>query len=97
MISAEHVFRADDNVVYRRVAGEGLLVPIRGRLADMQQIFALEAVSDLAWQQIDGNRTVHAVAELITHEFDVSLDIALADLGPFLEQLLSEGLISEVA
>ena len=94
---AREVYKKKDDIVYRKVAGETILVPISGRLADMQRIFALNPVGDLIWHELDGSRTLQKISEDIQSRFDVSSEEADADLEAFVAELLKEGLIEEVS
>ncbi|NQU41234.1 MAG: PqqD family protein [Lentisphaerae bacterium] len=93
MTSAVQCFRQSPDVVYRRVAGESILVPIRGNVADMQRLYALDGVGEFAWQQLDGQRSVADVAAAIAQAFDVDQETALTDLVTFLDQLLEQGVV----
>jgi len=87
-------FLPSPDVVHRRVAGESILVPIRGNVADMQRLYALDAVAEFAWERLDGTLKGDTIAEQITAAFDVDLERASADLRRFLGDLLEEGLIA---
>ena len=86
-------YKKKDNVVARQVAGEPLLIPIRGKLADMQQIFALNEVAQFIWKQIDGAHTRAQIAEAVVNAFEVSEEQAAKDLDAFLDVLLRESLV----
>jgi hypothetical protein len=83
------------NIVRRDIADEILLVPIRGELADMQRIFALDETSDFIWQRLDGQRSVEEILTAILEDFDVGADQASADLDTFIQELLDADLIQE--
>jgi hypothetical protein len=89
-------FVKNANIVRRDIADEIILVPIRGDLADMQRIFALDATSDFIWQQMDGNRSVGDIHAAVLNHFDVESDQAASDLNTFIGKLLDADLISEV-
>jgi len=91
------VYKKKDDIVYRKVAGETILVPISGRLADMQMIFALNPVGEFIWEELDGSRTLQQIREDIQSSFDVAREEANADLEAFIAELLKEGLIEEVS
>jgi hypothetical protein len=57
----ERVFRKREEVVSREIAGETILVPIRGKLVDMERIFSVNPVGAHVWQ----------VAELVEAELIV--------------------------
>ncbi len=81
-------------MVFREIAGELFLVPIRGDIADMQRIFALNRVAAHIWEQLDGIRTFDQLREGIVARFDVGDDVAGKDLRHFIEALIEAGLIA---
>ena len=95
MIDASQCFKQSPDVVHRRVAGESILVPIRGSVADMQHLYALDAVAEHAWSCLDGKTSVEGVAESIAELFEVDVNKAQPDLCAFLEQLLEQGLVEK--
>jgi hypothetical protein len=90
------LYRKKDDVLARRVAGETLLVPIRGKLADMQRLFALNPVAEFVWQQIDGRTGIECIAAAVTENFEVDEAEADADVREFLAQLVQAGLAEAV-
>lgn len=96
MSSAARVFEKAPDVVDRRIADETLLIPIRGRLADMQRIFALNPVCEFIWGALEGGSTPERIAEQVTEAFDVDSVEAERDCREFLAQLVTEGLVREV-
>ena len=89
----KEIYRRKEEIVYRKVAGEAILVPIKGKLADMQRIFALNPVGEFIWDEIDGSKTLQQISEDIRSRFDVTREDANADLEAFIAELLKEGLI----
>lgn len=87
------VYRKTSDLLTRQVAGETLVVPVRGKLADMQKIFALSAVGERVWSLLDGTRSVEQLRDGVVEEFDVDPAAALADVSAFLGELLEAGLI----
>lgn len=90
------IYKQIDDVVARVIAGEKLIVPVRGNLADMQNIFTVDEVGSFIWDSINGKRSMEDIVALISDEFDVAESEAAADLGEFLESLKKAGLIVEV-
>ncbi len=90
----EKVFRRKDDIVHRKIAGETILVPIRGSLADMQKIFSLNPVGEFIWDELDGARSLREISAGIQAAFDVTEEEANADLEAFVAELLREGLIA---
>jgi len=87
------VYKKKHDIIFRKVAGETILVPISGRLADMQRIFALNPVGEFIWDEIDGSRTLQQISEDIQSNFDAGREEADEDLEAFITELLKEGLI----
>lgn len=96
-LNADARCRRDTNVVFRRIVDENILVPIRGKLADMQRVFALNDVAAHVWQALDGTRTLRAIADGVAAEFEVTATQAEADVRAFVEALQREGLVADAA
>jgi len=92
----EVVFRKSGRVLSRVIAGETLLVPLGGTVADMQKLFSLNPVGAFVWDRIDGRTSVREIAESVLEEFEVSAEQARADTTEFVSELLSAALIEEV-
>lgn len=89
-------WRRSLHVVSRQVAGETLLIPIRGRLADMQRIFAIDPVAAHVWDLLSEPRTLDDMVERVTASFEVTVADAHRDVGEFLDSLAAAGLIEAV-
>jgi hypothetical protein len=85
----------EDAVVSRHIAGETILVPIRGLLADMQKIYVLDTVGELIWQNLDGKRNVKEISREVLKAFEVGAEEAEADTVEFLAALVRERLVAE--
>ncbi|MGD9874952.1 MAG: PqqD family protein [Kiritimatiellia bacterium] len=89
-------FKKADHVISRSVAGEELLIPVCGKLADLQRIFAVNPVAKFVWDLLDEKRDAESLAAAVTVEFDVGADEAAGDVRDFLDSLMQAGLISKV-
>ena len=90
------VFLRKREVVARDIAGERLLVPIGGRLADLRSIFSLNPVAACIWDNIDGEGDVSFIRDAVLHRFDVGREEAEKDIREFIDMILDAGLIEEV-
>jgi len=93
----KRVLTIHDEVVARHIAGEELLIPIRGRLADMQRIFALDPVAAHVWKKMDGSADLESILQSVLVAFDVSEERARKDVKAFVGQLEAEGLVTDLA
>ncbi len=97
MEALHRVFRKREDILDRKVAGETFLVPVRGKLADLQRIFALNPVAEFIWSKIDGRQSLAQIAAAIAEEFEVDEAKAKGDIVPFVTALSEANLITEVA
>jgi hypothetical protein len=87
------VFRKNEEIVSREIAGEVILVPIRGTLTDLQRIFSLNPVAKFIWHGIDGRRNVGEIRNEVLTNFDVEEETADVDIREFIDELSAEDLI----
>jgi len=90
------VYQQGENIVSRNIAGESLLVPIRGHVADMQRIFALDPVGEFIWNKLDGTLSLSGILEELLETFSVDRDRAGEDLMGFIDELSRASLIEEI-
>ncbi len=89
------IYKHSENIVSRNIAGETILVPIRGNLADMQHIFTLNSVGVFIWDQLDGSKNLADVLDLLMEHFEVDRKQAEQDISDFLDQVVESGLAVE--
>src|SRR5262249_46461057 len=89
-------FRKNHHVVVRQIADETLLVPIRGKLADMQVLFVLEGVGEYIGQTLAASPALSAIRDQIARRFAVTPEQAEADLRDFVQELLEAQLIEPI-
>ena len=75
------------DVVFRQVAGEFVLVPIRHDVADLEAVYTLGGVGTRIWELLDGERDGHAILDQIVQEYDITIAEAKSDLVEFLGEL----------
>ncbi len=92
----QEIFVFSDNIVTRKVAGETILVPISGNLANMQRLFTVNELGERIWQQLDGNHTLEAIRLELLDAYDVDEVNLDDDIREFIEKLLQAGLIEKV-
>ena len=99
MTATTHVVQYSDQTrsyVTRQIAGETLVMPVAGRMADLESIYVLNEVASRIWQLVGSPTTAERVAETIAREFAVSREDAAADVAEFLGTLNARGLIRTV-
>jgi len=89
------VFIRNSDVVSRKIAGELFLVPVKGRMADMENIFTLTAVAEYIWERLDGRKSLDEILNNVVDRFDVEHEQAESDIREFIVELMGAGLITE--
>lgn len=87
----ERVYQKSPYIVYRKIAGEFVLVPIRRNVGDLESIYTLNEVGARIWELINGKRKIGKIKQKIIAEFEVSPQKAEKDLLNLIKQLESIG------
>jgi len=84
-----------ETVVTREVAGETIVVPVRGGVGDLNGLFTFNEIASGIWQLLAASRTADEVAAWVRERYEVSEEQARTDVGGFLEELRRQGLVHE--
>lgn len=87
------VFLRTRSVVSRAIAGETLIVPVRGKVGDLASIYRFNGTGTLIWEQLDSPRTLGELVEAVEREYVVPRDQAEKDVQQFLSDLFSVELV----
>ncbi|OIP28964.1 MAG: hypothetical protein COW04_11000 [Deltaproteobacteria bacterium CG12_big_fil_rev_8_21_14_0_65_43_10] len=83
----EKIYKKDDSIVYRKIADEFIMVPIRQNVGDLESIYTLNETAARIWELIDGKVKVRKIKERIVEEFEVTPEEAEKDIIEHLRQL----------
>lgn len=89
-------FIKDSNLVTRFITGETIIVPIKGKVGDLDSIYTLNEVGTRIWQLIDGRADTRQIVEAISREYEVTGEEATKDVIDFLELLEAASLIDVI-
>jgi hypothetical protein len=84
-------YERNPSVVSRQIAGETILVPIRGNAADLESIYMLNETAASAWSLMDGRHTLEQIRDAILAEYAVGGEDAERDLIELVTQLEALG------
>jgi hypothetical protein len=84
------------SVVSRVIAGETLIIPVRKGVGDLASIYSLNNVASSIWQAIADPRSKEEIIQVIEQEFAAERGQIEQDVGAFLGEMGSAGLVSEV-
>lgn len=93
-IAPEAVFGRVSDIVPRQIAGDTILVAVRGELARLERLHVLNSVGEFIWGLLDGHRSVADVSADVTANFDVDAATAFRDVTEFLADLEDAGLVT---
>ena len=86
-------FRKKGEFVTRSIAGDTVVVPVRGQVGDLDAIYNLNEVGAFIWERIDGRMSVTQVAEAVRGQFEVALEQAELETSEFIAALEAAGMI----
>jgi hypothetical protein len=93
----EQLFTRSRSVVSRVVAGETLIVPVRGKVGDLASIYSFNGTGSLIWQLLDSPRSLADLIDAVEHEYAVEQEQAQKDVIRFLNDMASVGLVDVCA
>jgi hypothetical protein len=79
--------------VTRSIAGETLVVPVRGQVGDLNAIYSMNEVGAFIWEQFDGPKSLAQVVEAVCGEFEVAPEQAEKETSEFIAALEAAGMI----
>jgi hypothetical protein len=84
------------SVVSRVIAGETLIVPVRGGVGDLASIYSLNEVGSSIWSVIAQPSSQEEIVERIEQEFAGERQQVEQDVNAFLAEMESAGLVEAV-
>ena len=86
-------YRKSDSVVCRNIAGEMLLVPIRGTVAEMDRLYALEGCARDVWELLSRARSEAELVDELLERYESDRDTVARDVSELLSALLERSLV----
>jgi hypothetical protein len=83
----DKVYSKSDSIVFRKIADEFILVPIRQNVGDLESIYTLNETAARIWELIDGKIKVGEIKEKLIEEFEVTPEEVEKDIVEHLMQL----------
>jgi len=90
---AEKQIVRSQSVVARVIAGETLIVPIRGNVGDLASIYSFNGTGTLVWQLLESPQSVTQLAESVAQEYNVDPAQAERDVSNFVNDMRAVGLV----
>ena len=87
------IFARNGEFVLSAVGDEGVLMPLRDRVADLDSVYVMSPVALRIWSLIDGATPVGTIAAHIEEEYDVTSGAAARDVAALLDALAAAELV----
>ena len=85
--------KRNPNFLLREVAGKQVVVPVGEAAVKFAGMITLNGVGAYLWQKMETEQTLDALAEALTQQYAVSLEMAKADVEAFVKSLAQTGAI----
>jgi len=85
--------KVKDGFLLREIAGEHIVVPIGERVVDLNGLLTLNATARVLWEELATEQTEDDLVEALTERFEVSPEVARADVSDFVSLLADKGLL----
>jgi Coenzyme PQQ synthesis protein D (PqqD) len=92
-ISDTQIFVRSRAVVSRVVAGETLIVPVRGKVGDLASIYSFNETGSQIWKLLDSPRAVGELVSGVAEEYLVDTEQVRQDVVRFLSEMRGVGLV----
>jgi hypothetical protein len=90
---SERKYLRSQSVVSRVMAGETLIVPVRGKVGDLASIYSFNQTGSLIWKLLQVPKSLVELAAAVEQEYAVSQERAQLDAAKFLSEMLLAGLV----
>jgi hypothetical protein len=90
------IYLRTDSVVSRFIAGETIVVPVRGNIGDLASIYRFNGTGSRVWEALVEPRSLEQLVCLVELEYDARRNSIEEDVTLFLEEMRSAGLVTVV-
>jgi len=95
MLWMDKIYAKNPDFVFREIAGEFILIPIRRQLNEVNSLYVLNETGAALWRRIDGKHSAREIIEDFSKEFDVTREQIEKDFNSLIEDLRSIRAIEE--
>ena len=95
-INLNAVYLPSEKIVFRKIEGEILIIPIEDGLADLNDaMFSLNGTGLAIWENLHSDNDVATICNKLATHFNSSIEQIRADVIGFLKVLLEKQIIVE--
>lgn len=86
--------RIKDGFVVRNICGEYVVVAVGRQTLDFKGLIKLNETGSFLWEQLQSERTADELLNALRNEYEVSEEIAKADIAAFIASLQEAELLA---
>lgn len=75
------------------MAGETLIIPIRGHVGDLASIYSFNPTGSLIWKMLEEKTTVPQLVDGVAREYGMETSHVEGDVRKFVDEMISAGLV----
>ncbi len=83
-----------DGFALRQVGGHSLVVPVGAQTVNFNGMITLNETGAFLWQQLQQESTAEALTAALLAEYEVTAEVAAADVAAFIEKLRQAALLA---
>ena len=84
---ANCIYRKCQDLVFRQIGDEALLIPVANDVGDLSNIYNLNEVGTRIWEFIDGEKDVMEICKMIAGEYEAPMGVVINDTTEFISDL----------
>lgn len=89
----DSVFKKSENVVFRKIGDEYVLVPLFASVADVESIFNLNETGAAVWEKIDGRKNIRDIVAEMQTEYEAENLLIEKDVIAFVNEMMTAKLL----
>jgi hypothetical protein len=94
-MNMDSVFKKSENVVFRKIGDEYVLVPLFASVADVESIFNLNETGATVWEKIDGRKNIRDIVAEMQTEYEAENLLIEKDVIAFVNEMMTAKLLLE--
>ena len=87
--------KTNENVIYRCIADEHILIPVGSEAMDTNGLFVLTETGAIVWEKLTENKGIDEIVAAICREYDADEETVRADVESLIAKLIEAGLVTE--
>lgn len=95
MINNNVILSKSPNIVSKVIDNDYLLIPVVEDTMDMNNIYGITEVGAFIWDNIDSKNTINDIIKKVIKEYDITKEIASADVTEFLNECLLNNILTQ--